>query len=267
MPIITLTSDMGWKDFYVASVKGAIIQQLPEAQIVDISHDIRPFDISQAAFVLRNAFRYFPAGSVHVIGVDSETRAGEPHLAMHADGHFFLGADNGIFNLLFDSEPEKVVEINIQQESNYHTFAMRDVLAKAACYLAHGSSIEFLGRKTDDFKRVMPPMPTSSSDHVMGIINYIDAYGNAFVNITENLFRQVGKGRPFTILFGSDKYSIQKISSRYSDVPEGEKLALFASTGHLQLAINRGTVGAGGGARQLFGLKLHQTVRIDFHDH
>ena len=102
MPIITLTTDLGLKDHYVASVKGAILSQIPDINIVDITHNIDAFNISQTAYVIRNCYKNFPAGSIHILGVDAELSIDNSHLAVFAGGHYFIGTDNGTFPLLFD---------------------------------------------------------------------------------------------------------------------------------------------------------------------
>ena len=122
MPIITLTSDWGLKDHYVAAVKGTILSNMPEAIVVDISHDIPPFEIEQAAFVLRNAYPNFPKGSIHILGINTEESDKFGHTVIEHEGHFFIGTDNGIFSLLFELKPDKIVELTINQDSDYFTF-------------------------------------------------------------------------------------------------------------------------------------------------
>jgi S-adenosylmethionine hydrolase len=123
MPIITLTTDLGLKDHYVASVKGAILSQIPDVSIVDITHSIEAFNISQTAYVIRNCYKNFPAGSIHILGVDSELSLKNSHLAVFAGGHYFIGTDNGTFSLLFDElKPDKIVELNISQNTDSLTF-------------------------------------------------------------------------------------------------------------------------------------------------
>jgi len=114
MPIITLTSDLGLKDYYVASVQGAILSQIPEVNIVDITHSIEAFNISQTAYVIRNCYKNFPTGSIHILGVDSELSLENSHLAVFAGGHYFIGTDNGTFSLLFDElKPDKIENLEI----------------------------------------------------------------------------------------------------------------------------------------------------------
>lgn len=260
MAIITLTTDLGLKDYYVSSVKGAILTEYPAAMIVDITHEVPAFDIQQAAFILKNAYPSFPEKTIHVIGVNAEADPDHPHVAVEINKHFFIGADNGIFSLLFDKVPEKIVELNIRQETDILTFPTRDVFVKAACHLARGGTMEIIGtpRKTIYERTLFRPV--SESSMIRGTVIYIDSYKNVICNITKSLFKEIGKGRPFSIFFRRPDYNIDEISKAYNDVPEGEKLALFSSTGYLEIAINKGE------ASNLLGLKQNDTIRIEFYD-
>ena len=145
MPIITLTSDWGVKDHYIGAVKGAILSRIPDVTIVDISHSIPAFNIEHAAFVLKNCFRNYPEGTVHIIGVNTEESDKNPHVIVKADGHFFIGADTGIFSMILDKKPDMIIEMDIIQDSGFFTFSSRDRFAKAAAHLAMGKNIEELG--------------------------------------------------------------------------------------------------------------------------
>ena len=136
MPIITLTTDLGTTDHYVSAVKATILRQLDDANIVDISHDIPPFNIIHAAFVLRNVYLEFPQGSIHIIGVNAESNDDANHIAVFANGHYFIGTDNGIFSLLLDVKPDKIVEITATRDSDNENFPIKDVFAKTACHIA-----------------------------------------------------------------------------------------------------------------------------------
>ncbi|MDC3338005.1 SAM-dependent chlorinase/fluorinase [Flavobacteriales bacterium] len=264
MAIITLTTDMGTRDHYVSAVKGAIYSQLENAQIVDISHDLTRFDIAQCAYIIKNSFQEFPKGSVHIIGVDPEASVNRAHLIVECMGHFFIGADNGIFSILFDKVPENIFELNISQDSDDLTFPVKDVFAKAACHIARGGTPEIIGVRITSIQQKQMYRPIVEENLIRGTVIYIDAYGNVITNITKSLFQQVSKGRSFKILFRSSAYAIDKISRKYSQVPEGEKIALFSSSDYLEIAINKGVEGSGGGANKLFGLKIYDTVTVQF---
>lgn len=255
---------MGLKDYYVAAVKGAIHSQLENAVIVDITHEIPPFDIATASFVLRNTYHDFPKGTVHIIGVNPESDLQTHHMAVEYDGHYFIGADNGIFSILFDRIPDKIVELNLDQDSDDLTFPTKYVFVKAACHLARGGTLEVIGKITEEVNERELFRAVVEGDTIRGTVIYIDSYGNVISNITESLFKEVGRERPFTIFFRRAAYEIHTIHKAYHDVPEGEKVALFSANGHLEIAINKGVEGSGGGANKLFGLKVNDTIRVEF---
>lgn len=258
MPIITLTTDLGLKDYYVSSIKGAIYSQCPEATIVDISHQIPKYDIAQAAFTLKNAIGDFPPGTIHIIGVRPESSASSPHVALKMNEQYFIGADNGIFSLIFDQNPDKLVEITLTQDTDFLTFPTKDIFVKAACHLARGGTLEVIGGVKDAVIQKSIFQPVIDGNVIRGTIIYIDSYGNVITNISKQLFKEVGKSRDFTIFFRQSTYNLSEISLNYNHVDEGDALALFGATGYLELAINLGN------ASQLLGLKLNETIRIEF---
>lgn len=262
--IITLTSDLGLRDHYVAAVKASILSQAPQAIIVDISHEVRSFDIQAAAFLVRNVWHQFPLGTVHVIGINPELTALQPQLAIHYMGHYFVAADNGIFYLLFDSEPDDIFEITLPQGEDW-TFPMKGVFAKAAAHLSRGGSIEFLGQRASTFNNALVQTAILDGDLLRGHVEYIDYYGNVYCNISKKLFESVRRKRRFNVLYKSVGFAISKISHYYTDVVEGERLAMWSSTGQLMIAINGGSTIHGGGAADLFGLQVGDVIRIEFH--
>jgi S-adenosylmethionine hydrolase len=257
MAIITLTSDWGVKDHYAGAVKGAILKLLPGAQIVDISHHIPAFDLNQAAFIVRNFYRNYPDGTIHILAVNAEAAIETPHTLVFHHGHYFIGADNGIFSLLFDDRPTRIIELDIIQDSDYFTFPTRDVFVKVACHIAEGKPIEALGHPKDKVLQRMAFQPVIQGDMIKGKVIYIDNYENAFVNITESLFNSLVKNHRFSITFRSASYSINEISKSYKDVSQGVMLALFSSSGYLEIAIREGK------ASSLLGLKMDQLVTVE----
>ena len=266
MPIITLTTDLGLKDHYVASVKGAILSQIPDINIVDITHNIDAFNISQTAYVIRNCYKNFPAGSIHILGVDAELSIDNSHLAVFAGGHYFIGTDNGTFSLLFDElKAEKIVQLNISQNTDSLTFPIKDVFVIAACHIARGGTLEIIGKEIAAFKEMKSELKpvtehdiNTNNDIIKGAVVYIDTYGNATTNVSKDLFEQVRKGRDFVILFGREDERISKLREKYKDANKGEKLAIFSVNGMLEIAQNKGR------ATDLLGLKIHDYVRIEF---
>ena len=257
MPFITLTTDWGLKDHYAAAVKGAIYSQLPDAMIIEVSHQVPPFDLNQAAFIIRQFYSNFPKGTIHILGINAEASIETPHTLVVNDGHYFIGADNGIFSLIFDEMPEKIIELDVIQDSDYFTFPSRDVFVKVACHIAKGLPVEELGHPKTTLLRKLSFQPVIDGDLIKGKVIYIDNYENAFTNISEKLFRSFIKNRKFAISFRSASYRITEISKSYKDVVEGEMLALFSTSGLLEIAINQGK------ASSLLGLKIDQSVMVE----
>lgn len=268
MAVITLTTDMGIQDHYDALIKASIIRNAPEARIIEISHFIPPFDIVRAAFVLRNSYREFPEGSVHIIGVEPDPEEGKGHLIAHHRGHYFIAADNGILPLIFEhEEPEQLIAIDPDISKEDGTFPTKGVFARIASELFKGKKMETFGTPTEQYIEKSEYRPVVDGNFLRGVVIYIDAYDNAITNIHRGLFEEVRNGRSFTLRFRNSRNEIQRISDHYNDVKPGENVALFGSSGYLEVAINRGAPGVGEGARPLLGLKLDDSVQIEFHDH
>ena len=260
MAIITLTTDLGTKDSYLASVKGAIYSEIEKIKIVDISNHIDPFNIQQAAYILRTCFKDFPVGTVHIVSIDDELSITNEHLAVKVNGHYFIGADNGFFSLIFnDLKPEKIVKLNISLTSNCMTFAAKNIFVPAACHLCRGGTMEIIGTTINDFEvKKIGLKAVLQKNIIRGSVIYVDSYGNAITNISKKEFEQVQKGRSFAILFSREDEKITELSKKYKDVDTAEKLALFGENNQLQIAIHKGN------ASKLFGLKLHEIIRIEF---
>ena len=155
MSIITLTTDFGIKDHFVGAIKGTIYSELPDARIVDISHQISPFNIAETAYILKNAYKSFPNGSIHIIGVDSELNEENKHIALLLDNHYFICPNNGVISLLASEiKPEKIVEINIHDRVET-IFPVLDVFVKVACHIARGGTLEVIGRVIPDFEKII----------------------------------------------------------------------------------------------------------------
>jgi len=256
MPIITLTTDMGTSGYYVGSVKAAILSKLPTATIIDITHHIRPFHISSAAFVIRNVYNQFPQGTIHIVSVDALNNRAPRFLLLQAEGHYFIGADNGLFSLALAKQADKAIEIGFAPNSPLATFPARDVFAPVACHLAEGGSPDVIGKEVKDYLRPTAWQPTYDANSITAVILYIDEYGNCICNLDNSLFTQVAKDRPFVI--DVKGYGIESISRSYSDHPNGEIVAVFSSSGMLEIAINHGNLA------ELIGLKEGDMVKINF---
>ncbi len=238
MAIITLISDWGLKDYYVAAVKGKIYKMMPEAHVIDITHEIPAFDKEQAAYVLKNAFRSFPDGTIHIIGVNTEESANRPHVVVLYEKQFFIGTDNGIFSLIFENDPSEVVVLDIPNESDHFTFSGRDRFVSAAIHLAKGGKLSELGEEKGNIETKMLFRPVVNERSIRGQVVYIDRYENLITNISRSLFREKVKNSKFTISLRSGQAN--KIHDAYDDVPPGEIVALFSSDSMLEIAINKG---------------------------
>jgi len=256
MPIITLTSDWGHRDYFLGAVKGKILSRLPEANIVDISHNISPFNLKQASFIVRNTYPHFPAGTVHVLALLTEIMQQSPHLIVQYEGQYFIGADNGIFSLIFEHKPEKIVKMSPETGAGANGISARNSFVNAAVQLAAGRPAEELGQTVTEWKEQLHFLPVVSGDVIRGVVIYINQYENVITNITRELVEKTGRGRKFSIEFRGE--AIKRISTSYLDVPIGEIVALFGSTGHLEIAINQGN------AASLLGLEINDPVRIEF---
>ncbi len=256
-PIITLTTDWGTKDHYLAAVKGSIATHIPDATVMDISHDITPFDLNEASYILRNSWKDFPEGTIHIIGVNSEASIEHPHLVIKEKGHYFIGADNGIFCLTFDAPPEEIYELDIFQASNKYTFSTKDVFIQAARHILEGKALSELGNPLEELNNKMAFKPVTEENLIKGKVIYIDRYENVVTNISESLFKDMSKGKSFVIYLRAGKYELKKIHTSYSDVVEGELVALFGSDNFLEIAQNKGR------AAGLLGIQLDDVIRIE----
>ncbi|MGY5354979.1 SAM hydrolase/SAM-dependent halogenase family protein [Wenyingzhuangia sp. IMCC45467] len=274
MAFITLTTDFGRKDHFVSAVKGAIFTLLPDAKVIDISHEISPFNITETAYILKNAYKSFPKGTIHIIGVDSEMTPENKHIALLLDGHYFVCPDNGIMSMIASEiNPTKVVEINIHDRIET-SFSVLDVFVNVACHIARGGTLEVIGKPLQEITKMVELQPQIVSESkIIGSVIYIDNYGNVISNITKELFNQVGKGRKFTLSAG--RYNFKKVLSKYSDIVDfnlpvnernsaGSKLALFNSGSYLEIAIYKSNLQTVGGASSLLGLDYRSSISIEF---
>lgn len=255
MAIVTLTSDFGIKDHFVASLKGALLSAIPNVNIVDISHSIAPFDLQQAAFTLGHAWKQFPQGTIHMVCVGPSPTTRYNHIAFKLNGHFFIGSDNGIFSLFAEDQPELIIEIS-KAGDEPSSFTALDVYVPFAAAIASGLALDTLGEKLNGISQLIRPRHLPEDDVIKGNVVYIDSFGNLVTDITQKEFERIGQGRDFSIVLIGDE--INSIVKRYSDVDEGDKLALFNAEGLLEIAINQGK------ANQLLNMRVNTVIRITF---
>ena len=260
MHVITLTSDWNENDYYVASLKGKLLSACPEAQIIDISHNVKTFNSSQAAYVVRNAYPHFPDSTIHIIAVNTEAESGGHLLAARMDNQFFLCADNGILGLLKGSEPDEVIHLDGNYQEKPDTFLALSVFASAACALASGTKLHKLGSPAKEYIRQTPLRATIEDNTLIGSIIHIDSFQNAITNISEELFMRVGNKRSFVVYVQSKHYTINKINLRYNESDPGDLLAIFNSSGVMEIAIREGN------AAGLMRLTTNSTIRVEFEE-
>lgn len=274
MNFVTLTSDIGHNDYLIGAIKAQLLQAGPDLQLIDISHNIVPFNFPQASYVCRGAFKNFPEFTYHIILVNLfDKKPKNMLLAFHKNQYIFC-ADNGLLNMILEEKPDMVMGIKLEKGANKNTLYCTKVIAETITRLSNGESIQKIGIPDVSFIEKNPLLPIENSNFIEGQIIFIDNFENVVVNITRKQFEEQRQGRSFKIVFLRDEV-INKISESYADVPEGEKLALFNSADYLEVAINKGN------AAGLFGLKgyseragrssaiiqnrlLYQTVKVYF---
>jgi S-adenosyl-L-methionine hydrolase (adenosine-forming) len=272
MPVVTLTSDIGQQDFLAGAIKGRLLQANPAAVIVDITHQLSPFNYPQAAYVCRNSIKNFGQGTFHIVLVNLFDEKPEHLLLALHNGHYVGCADNGLLTMILEEVPQKVVALPLEKQQQKDTLYCISVFADAIKQLSDGAGIDTLGDNTVSIHVKNPIRPLLGNNWIEGQIIFIDNFENVIVNITKEEFEEQRKGRSFKIVFKRDEV-IDRISETYADVNEGEKLALFNAAGYLEVAINKGN------AAGLFGLQgynekqqggnqsknlFYQTVRVYF---
>ena len=275
MSLVSLTTDFGLKDYFVAAIKAELYQEIEGVNVIDVSHQISPFNHTEAAYVLKNAYSAFPKGSIHIIGVDSEYTPENVHIVMFLDGHYFVGANNGILSLIKEDRiPEKIVEINIH-ENIVSSFPVLDVFVKVAGHIARKGSLDIIGKKINQIKEVtdVKPVINTLEDQILGSVIYIDNFGNVVTNINRKVFLEYQRGRAYTIFTKSVK--LHTIYNSYTEainfsIPkenreeDGKKIALFNAAGQLELSIYKSNPQTVGRAHSLFGLEFRDTITIKF---
>jgi S-adenosyl-L-methionine hydrolase (adenosine-forming) len=252
MIFITLTTEWHEGDFFNGIARGKLAVLCPDAAVVTNAMAIPPFNIMHGAFVVRNTFIHYPEGTIHLIFVNSEPTKDGHYLIVKARGHYFIGADNGIFSLILNSPPEIIIGIK-----NDNSTDEIDLFTKTAAAIASGKKLTSLGEKMDHIMEKVPLRATIDKDVIIGSILFIDSYGNAITNITREVFGRVFETRLFRIFIKSNKYYTEKISISYSDEPIGELVTRFNSLDLLEVSIN------GDNLRQLFDIEIGDVVRVE----
>lgn len=274
MALLTLTSDTGNRDYLVGAIKAGLLQVNPAFNLIDITHQVPPFNYPQAAYVCRSAIRHFPDFSFHLILVNLFEKKPEQILLAFHQNQYYLCADNGLLTMILEEKPELVIGIPLPAGLEKNAVTIAGEMGKVVDKLVNGESIKTIGNEDIPYEEKLPLKPVFQDNWMEGQIIFIDNFENVIVNITRAQFEEHRRGRSFKIVFKRDEV-IETLSESYADVPEGEKLAFFNSAGYLEIAINKGN------AAGLFGLKgfseknqqvssimqnrlYYQTVRIYF---
>jgi len=254
MHIVTFISDLGLSDFYVGAIKGAILRQSPQVQIVDISHNIKPYDIVQASFILKNAYTEFPEETIHLIGVNNDAEKIPQLIAIVHENHYFIAPDNGLLSLALPGFNGPVYRLTTEEDT---AFPMKELFSKGVAHIHSENPFEEIGAPQESFVDRISLQPVISTAQIRGSVIHIDHYGNVVLNITKSLFEKVANDRKFALYF-KRHHPITQMSRHYTDVDVGEILCLFNASDNLEIAIHMGR------ASDMLGLKVDDTVQIDF---
>lgn len=257
MAIVTLLTDSGESDHYVAAIKAKILSINPGIKLIDISHRIQPCDIAHAAFILRSVFREFPKGTIHLVGVHATGQRDDSLIALQLEDHFFIGADNGLFGLISDKTHQNLVELNSVSPVQT-TFPEKDIFAPAAVKLASGVALSDIGKPMATFKKMIDRQVKATKKQITGTVIKVDNFGNLITNIPKEAFDVLSKGKTYSIQFRREKFT--RIYTQYNQVEEGECFLLFNSLGLLEIGIYKGN------ASELLGLSYDSTVNIIFEE-
>ncbi len=257
-PIITLLTDFGTKDHYVASMKGVILNINPQCILIDISHQVNPHDIQKGAFLLANTYSYFPKGTIHLSVVDPGVGGGRKAILLVTQNYFFVGPDNGLFTLV--ARREKVKQVVVLTKRKYFlpkvsmTFHGRDIFAPVAAHLSLGIKPSVFGYEIGSLEELEFEKPIIKERKLLGEILHIDTFGNLVSNIDEEkLFRFI-QSRPFVIRAGRE--AIYGLKKGYWEGKKGELIALLGSGGFLEISVREGN------AQKMLGVKRGDTIKI-----
>ncbi|MGD2200946.1 MAG: S-adenosyl-l-methionine hydroxide adenosyltransferase family protein [Candidatus Bathyarchaeota archaeon] len=259
MVVITLLTDYGIKDSYVAEMKGAILKILPDAILVDISHDVGNYSIDEGAFHIARSVPYFPEGTVHVGVVDPTVGSKRRAIIIKVKGAWLVGPDNGLLAPAAERlGVEKVYEIKNREllpEKVSDVFDGRDTFGPTGALLAKGVSPEGLGPEIDGYVRLPLYEPQVMEDSIEAKVIHVDGFGNLVTNVTYEILERLGVGdrAVFDVGISGEEYSLPYVR-RFSAVPQGEPLLLVAGGGYMELAVNQGD------AQEMFGIDRGEKI-------
>lgn len=247
IPIITLLTDFGTKDHFVASMKAVILSIVPQVQIIDITHEIPPHDILEAGFVLRSCYSRFPTRTIHMVVVDPSVGSARKPIIVSTDDYYYVAPDNGVLSLIYDVDPvSTVVEITAEHlmlPEVSKTFHGRDIFAPAAAWLARGTDMLNFGDPLADYTKIpLPKAKMVGEALVKGAVIHVDRFGNLVTNISREDYqsaREKVPGNTFKVVIA--KQEITGLKEYYAEGQKGESIALFGSSNLLEIAQNQGS--------------------------
>ena len=268
MSIISITSDYGNKDFTKGYLKGLLYSQLENPIIVDISHEVSPFNIIEASYIIKNSYKSFPRGSIHIVDVDADKTPEQEHIVVIFDEHYFVTANNGILSLISEElRPNKVIAITF--EGNKF-----DVFSKVASHIHRGGNINLVGNEINKIKELKDlKIRIKSENQILGNVIYVDNYGNIVTNISKKFFEEHRKERNFSInarsiifdnIYNSYTEAINFDKEKIYREEEGKKIAIFNNAGYLELGVYKSNPSTIGSAQTLFGLNYGDTISVIF---
>jgi S-adenosylmethionine hydrolase len=259
--LITITSDLGNNDYYLATLKGKLYSISSNFNIVDVNNNVILNDIETAAFVIKNTYPYFPEKTIHLIAVANNYSTSNNHVIVKFKNQFFIGTDNGIFSLFIDEDADfEAYTLNkIDANPENSIFPARDIFTKAIDYLINLGFNDGLGEQIFNLKKMFILQSTVSANYISGFVKYIDNFGNLITNIDLDFFLKSCNNRKFQIQMNFGKYKFSEIYLNYNE-PEfdADLFAIFNSSGLLEIALKNSS------ASQLMGLKINDPVRIEF---
>lgn len=239
-PVVALLTDFGTLDHYSGTIKGVVLDICPDANVVDISHDIPPHDVHTASLELASAYKYFPFGTVFLVVVDPGVGSARRALAADTGNHRFVAPDNGVMTHVFrESSQQFVVELTERRYARpmvSRTFEGRDRFAPAAAWIAKGVQLTAFGRQFSDYRLLGSPEAFVKNDQIFGQVHRIDRFGNIMTNIGRQMFLSYAERGSLQIEIGNE--SIGRVVDTYADIRTGEVCGLFGSNERLEFAAN-----------------------------
>jgi S-adenosylmethionine hydrolase len=245
-PILTLTTDFGLSGHYVGSMKGVILGICPVTLIVDISHQVSPYAIAEGAFLIAQAYRTFPRGTVHVVVVDPGVGSERRPILMEAAGQYFVAPDNGVLGMILAREKHKVRVISNPRyfrQPVSQTFHGRDIFAPAGAHIASGVRLSCFGKVIADYVRPSFAEPRQTGpDAWAGEILTVDRFGNVVTNFPADDFPRFAE-----LAIGGA--NVGRLVHSYAEAPEGELVVIAGSSGYLEVSLNQGSAAGKIGCR------------------